>query len=102
MIPLDQIEFVWKAGAGPARCSASSCVGLAEVVVQEEATPPGEIPSGWTRVKLEPDCQLPLHVRKTGIGKDMTFSLASVIDSTCVASQITGVFCSSTPERTKN
>jgi hypothetical protein len=23
---------------------------------EEEATPPGEIPSGWTRVKLEPDC----------------------------------------------
>jgi hypothetical protein len=27
-----------------------------EVVVQEEATTPDEIPSGWTRVKLEPDC----------------------------------------------
>jgi hypothetical protein len=26
-----------------------------EVVQQEEAAP-GEIPSGWTRVKLEPDC----------------------------------------------
>jgi hypothetical protein len=25
-------------------------------VVHEEATTPGEIPSGWTRVKLEPDC----------------------------------------------
>ncbi len=25
-------------------------------VVQEEATTPREIPSGWTRVKLEPDC----------------------------------------------
>jgi hypothetical protein len=25
-------------------------------VVQEEATPPDEIPFGWTRVKLEPDC----------------------------------------------
>jgi hypothetical protein len=24
--------------------------------VPEEATTPGEIPSGWTRVKLEPDC----------------------------------------------
>jgi hypothetical protein len=27
-----------------------------EVVAQEEATTPDEIPSGWTRVKLEPDC----------------------------------------------
>jgi hypothetical protein len=25
------------------------------LAVQEEATPPGEIPSGGTRVKLEPD-----------------------------------------------
>jgi hypothetical protein len=25
-------------------------------VVQEEVTTPDEIPSGWTRVKLEPDC----------------------------------------------
>jgi hypothetical protein len=25
-------------------------------VVQEEATTPDDIPSGWTRVKLEPDC----------------------------------------------
>jgi hypothetical protein len=25
-------------------------------VVQEEATTPDEIPSGWKRVKLEPDC----------------------------------------------
>jgi hypothetical protein len=24
--------------------------------VQEQATTLGEIPSGWTRVKLEPDC----------------------------------------------
>jgi hypothetical protein len=27
-----------------------------EVVVQEETTSPREIPYGWTRVKLEPDC----------------------------------------------
>jgi hypothetical protein len=27
-----------------------------EVVQAEEATTPDEIPSGWTRVKLEPDC----------------------------------------------
>jgi hypothetical protein len=27
-----------------------------EVVQKEEATTSGEIPSGWTRVKLEPDC----------------------------------------------
>jgi hypothetical protein len=27
-----------------------------EVVQQEEAATPDEIPSGWTRVKLEPDC----------------------------------------------
>jgi hypothetical protein len=25
-------------------------------VDQEEATTPDEIPSGWTRTKLEPDC----------------------------------------------
>jgi hypothetical protein len=25
-------------------------------VVQEQATTPREIPYGWTRVKLEPDC----------------------------------------------
>jgi hypothetical protein len=27
-----------------------------EIVQAEEATTPDEIPSGWTRVKLEPDC----------------------------------------------
>jgi hypothetical protein len=70
---LDEIEFVWKTGTGPARYSTSSSVSLPnEALVQEserarddasnrlecqeEATPPGEIPSGWTRVKLEPDC----------------------------------------------
>jgi hypothetical protein len=27
-----------------------------QVAVQEEVTTPNDIPSGWTRVKLEPDC----------------------------------------------
>jgi hypothetical protein len=30
--------------------------GRKEEVVQEQATTLGEIPCGWTRVKLEPDC----------------------------------------------
>jgi hypothetical protein len=36
--------------------SALTCSYPDQEVVQEEATPPGEIPCGWTRVKLEPDC----------------------------------------------
>jgi hypothetical protein len=38
----------------------TSCVRIGsspgQAVVQEQATTLGEVPSGWTRVKLEPDC----------------------------------------------
>jgi hypothetical protein len=33
-----------------------SSLGQEEEVVQEQATILGEVPHGWTRVKLEPDC----------------------------------------------
>jgi hypothetical protein len=42
----------------PSLVTSSALVGSYphQEVVQQEATTPGEIPSGWTRVKLEPDC----------------------------------------------
>jgi hypothetical protein len=42
----------------PRLVTASALVGLYpdREVVQDEAIPPGKIPSGWTRIKLEPDC----------------------------------------------
>jgi hypothetical protein len=42
----------------PSLVTSSALIGSYpdQDVGQEEATPPGEIPSGWTRVKLEPDC----------------------------------------------
>jgi hypothetical protein len=47
----------------PSLVTSSELIGSdpGQDVVQEEATPdqvPFEIPSGWTRVKLEPDCYL--------------------------------------------
>jgi hypothetical protein len=42
----------------PSLVASSALVGSypRQEVVQEEAPTPDEIPSGWTRVKLEPDC----------------------------------------------
>jgi hypothetical protein len=42
----------------PSLVTSSALIGsyTDQEVVQEEATTPAEIPSGWTRVKLEPDC----------------------------------------------
>jgi hypothetical protein len=45
----------------PSLVTSSELIGSdpGQDVVQEEATPdqiPSEIPSGWTRAKLEPDC----------------------------------------------
>jgi hypothetical protein len=74
---LDELEFEWGKATGsrspvgedgvgrddedskPSLVTSSAPIGSypEQEVVQEEATPtPGEIPSGWTRVKLEPDC----------------------------------------------
>jgi hypothetical protein len=42
----------------PSPVSSSALIGSYpdQEVVQEESTTPDEIPSGWVRVKLEPDC----------------------------------------------
>jgi hypothetical protein len=42
----------------PSLVTSSALIGSYpdQEVVQEEATIPDEIPSGWVRVKLEPDC----------------------------------------------
>jgi hypothetical protein len=44
--------------AKPSLVTSNALIGSYpdEEVVQEEATTPDEIPSSWTRAKLEPDC----------------------------------------------
>jgi hypothetical protein len=45
--------------SNPSPMTSSALIGSypdEEVVVQDEATTPDVIPSGWVRVKLEPDC----------------------------------------------
>jgi hypothetical protein len=58
---LDKLDFVWKADTLGARSFTTDVRGPIdpypnEEVDQEEEATPREIPSGWTRVKLEPDC----------------------------------------------
>jgi hypothetical protein len=64
--------------------------------VQEKATTHLEIPHGWTRVKLEPDCWSPNSQHK-----DENLPLALVVDSTCLTWRIKDV-SRSTIKETKN